>query len=500
MGGIPGFMIAGTGSGSGKTSWTLGLIAALRRKGLAVQPFKSGPDYIDPGLHSIVAGRFSRNLDTRLIPSRRLKSLYASACTGADVAIAEAVMGYYDGSGVGNAAGSGWSLARTLSLPVALIVDISGTYTSAAATALGFLHYRRPSRIAGILLNRAGSESHYRLAKAPVEDATGLPVLGWLPQDPSLALPERHLGLVAGAEVEGFDTTVSALADRIGANVDLDRLLAMAATAGDAGPVDLSWIGTPPRPQGSSLEPHDLSGRARPVIAVARDEAFTFYYQDNLDILERLGARLVFFSPLADTALPEGANALYLGGGYPELHAQALGANSAMRDSIRRAITGGLPTFAECGGYMYLCRSFDGPDGTPAEGVGVVPGDARMKGHFMALGYHEGVTLADTAFARRGERLLGHCFHWSSIENRTDDQHALDLRRASGKNRDTSRPPERDGFCRDALFASYLHIHFATHPAFARRFVKASLAYSGAFAHSDAFTHSGAPGQAAGIP
>ncbi len=457
-------MIAATHSGAGKTSWTLGILAALARRGLSVQPFKAGPDYIDPSLHSLLSASPSRNLDTRLVSGPRIRALFRAHAAKADISLVEGVMGYYDGAGPHDDSGSGASLARLLDLPVFLIIDISGTSSSAAAMALGFIRYRRPSRIAGFLLNRAGSEAHYRLVRESVEMATRLPVLGYLPADRAICLPERHLGLVSGAENAEFSRIAGRLADSVEEHVDLDAILAIARSAVDPG-------------AGSRESFLRASFPSLPVarIAVARDEAFSFYYEDNFDILRRLGAELVFFSPLRDAALPEACTGLYLGGGYPELHAADLEANIAMRKAIRDFADAGCPVFAECGGYMYLMDSIVVGDGSAWSMAGVFRGRAIMGERQAALGYHDAVLQRDCILGRAGDRLVGHRFHWSRIEAGT----AAGPGYEAGAAILVSRPggePLPDGLVRKAVFASYLHIHFASDPAPARNFIKACAA------------------------
>ncbi len=477
MASFPRFMIAATHSGAGKTSWTLGILAALVRRGLRVQPFKAGPDYIDPGLHSLVAGRPSRNLDTRLVSESRLRALFRSNAAEADLSLVEGVMGYYDGSGPHDDSGSGASLARLLGLPVFLIIDISGTSSSAAAVALGFVKYRRNSRIAGFLLNRAGSERHYHLTKGPIEEATGLPVLGWLPADSSMALPGRHLGLVAGNENSGFDRVVGRLAAVVERCVDLDSMLAIAHAVPDPKAGSRESFLRSRRSAGNAAS----RGTGAPIrIAVARDEAFSFYYQDNFDILGRLGAELCFFSPLRDEALPEDCRGLYLGGGYPELYAATLESNIAMRAAIRNFTDSGAPVFAECGGYMYLMDAIVGTDGVAHPMAGVLRGKAIMGKKQAALGYYDAILRRDCPLGKTGDRLSGHCFHWSRIEadsgSSTDGVSGITIAVPALLLSKPDGTAFTDGLARDSVFASYLHIHFAGNPEPARNFLRASAA------------------------
>ena len=467
---LPRLCVASASSGAGKTSFTLGLLRALGGRGLRVQAFKSGPDYIDPGLHAMVGGRPSANLDTRLMDEETVLALFAARAATADISIVEGAMGYFDGDGSGR--GSSAELASLLKSPVLLLLDLRASAESAAALALGFVSYRRPSRIAGFVLNRVGGEGHARSAARAIEKATGLPVLGYIPKDPGLSLPERHLGLVSGGENPAFEKSVATMARAIEANCDLESVLRLARVAPRL-PADLPLPWGGPRSEGGGE-----ASLFRPRIAVARDEAFSFYYDDNFEALRGFGADLAFFSPLADSRLPEGSAGLYLGGGYPELHAAALGGNKAMREAIFAAGRSGLPILAECGGYMYLTEAIEDLEGGSSPGVGLVPGRARMTRGRVALGYHEGLVLRPSPFVAEGEILRGHCFHWSRIEGLDESRAAIELRKPATGSGGGKSPLALDGYCGEAIFASYLHIHFASHPALARDFVGACARYA----------------------
>ncbi len=462
MAAFPRLCVAASSSGAGKTSVTLGLLRALSRRGLAVRPFKVGPDYIDPGLHALACGSPSHNLDSRLMDREAILSIFSARASGADLAVIEGVMGYFDGDGSGR--GSTAELAAMLRTPVVLLLDLRASAESAAAVALGFVRYRRPSRIAGFILNRTAGGKHYESAKAAVERATGLPVFGCLPKDTKASLPERHLGLVSGGENPAFEGAVDALADALELNCDLDALLAAARRAPPLPPgPPLPWLRASQGRGASEAGP-------QPLIAVARDEAFSFYYEDNLNALRDLGATLAFFSPLHDGELPEGSDGLYLGGGYPELYARALSENVAMRASIRSAAASGLPIFAECGGYLYLTERFRTGNGEELPMAGVVPGTAIMTGGIVALGYHEAETLAES-FVPAGTLLDGHCYHWSHVEGADASRAAITLAKPG-------KAAEPDGFASPSLFASYLHMHFAGQPGFARAFADACRGYA----------------------
>ena len=457
-------VIAAASSGAGKTSFTLGLLGALRARGLRVGAFKAGPDYIDTQLHAAVLGRPSRNLDIRLMGSGAVLASLARNGSGNALSVIEGVMGLYDGSTLGSSTAD---LAVLTSSPVILLVDASASAESAGAVALGFASYRRDVRLAAVVLNRIAGEGHYRSARDSVAKATGLPVLGYLPSDPALALPERHLGLVEPGDSPDFGRATAALAAAVEAHVDLDALIAVAESAPSldaAGPAA-------PRREGAGGAA-GAGGRAVRV-AVARDPAFSFYYEDNFDAMRDSGLEPVFFSPLADSALPPDSSGLYLGGGYPELHAASLGRNVAMCDSIRRAAEAGLPVFAECGGYLYLLGSLEDLEGSPHPGCGILPGRARMGKGLAALGYREGRTRRASVLGPAGTVLSGHVFHVSTVEGA---EGILSLRPPAEV---ASPAPELDGSARGSVFGSYLHLHFAKNPEALAGFAAACRAFGG---------------------
>lgn len=463
---FPRIVIAASSSGTGKTTLAAGLMAAFRRRGLRVQPFKAGPDYIDPGFHTLAAGRESRNLDTRLMPRSALAEIFRRAAGDADLSIIEGVMGLFDGAGPLDERGSTAHLAKILRAPTVVLLDIRSMARSAGALALGFQVFDRRVPLAGFILNRAGSPNHLHTAKTAVENAVGLPVFGGLPADPSLSLPERHLGLVpawearSSAEAAGrWREYISSLADRIEAAVDMDALLAAARSAPE-----------PPR-AGTRLF-GGITGRrkAGTRIAYALDDAFHFYYPDNLDILRRYGAEPVPFSPLRDSALPPDIRGLYLGGGYPELHAQALSSNTGMLTAIRSAAREGMPVLAECGGYMYLSRSIKTFDGRSFPMAGLLPVRALMGKKLGALGYQDAVLLSPCFLGSPGESCPGHVFHYSVTEtvDETGETPAPLFRLEK-----PGREARTDGIAAFNIAASYLHIHFASRPLWAKRFVDA---------------------------
>jgi cobyrinic acid a,c-diamide synthase len=432
-----GLVVAGTGSGVGKTTVTLGLMGALRRKGLAVAPFKAGPDFIDPGLHRLAAGRPSRNLDTWMMAPGALAAAFARGCAGADVAVVEGVMGLFDGA-LGRAeAGTTAHLAKRLGLPVVLVVDARGMAGSAAAVVKGFACLDPRLTLAGVVLNRVASDSHLGFLKDAIEGRAGVPVLGHLMRDEGLAIPERHLGLTT-AEDLGPGGPLDVMAERMAAGVDLDRLLALAAPCG-GGEVSLPRV---PRP------------RLR--LGVARDVAFCFCYPDTLERLAEAGVAAVPFSPLADPALPPDLDGLYLPGGYPELHAAALAANAPMRAAVAKAAGAGLPVYAECGGLMYLSRGIHDAEGAFHPMCGVLPAECRMGTRRAALGYREVTVTEAGPLGPAGARLKGHEFHYSQIDAdalaRAGVATTLSLARRGGGS------PQAEGWRVGRTWATYAHV------------------------------------------
>lgn len=454
----PRIVLAGTNSGSGKTTVTMGIAAALSSRGLAVQPFKAGPDYIDPGFHSTAAGRPCRNLDTMLLPGGRLLELFSRSAASADIAVIEGVMGLFDGAGALDERGSTAHLAKVLAAPVVLVVNGKAMARSAAALVAGFAGFDRTVPVKAVIFNNLGSEGHYRILREAVETETGIPVLGYLPRCGSIALPERHLGLTPAAEhgsVAELTDTVRRLTEE---HIDVDRLIALAASAPDLPAFRPSIFTSPP------------AAEAR--IAVALDEAFHFYYRDNLDILEHLGAVLLPFSLLRDRDLPARTEGIYIGGGFPEEFAAPLAGNTSIREAIRSAAEGGLPVLAECGGLMYLAERLEDRQGEVHLMAGVFPGVTRMGKRLQALGYCTGRLERSVLPGGQGTALKGHLFHWSLYDTEGND-HLLSLRL------EKNGTVFRDGPALRNAFASYLHLHFGTNPAPAKRFLRTAARRAG---------------------
>ena len=440
---LPRLVIAAPASGHGKTTVATGLMAALRRTGHTVSGHKVGPDYIDPGYHSLATGRPGRNLDPHLVGEERLVPLLLHGARGADVAIVEGVMGLYDGQIGGDGFASTAHVARVTQSPVVLVVDVSHASRSIAATVHGMVTWNPTVRVVGVILNKAGSQRHADEVIRALE-STGLPVLGTLFRDDGIVAPSRHLGLIPADERDDAVAAVDRLAERIAGTIDLEAVvrLAQAASALDTRPWD-------------PAEEIQLVGGGR--VALAGGRAFTFRYAETTELLEAAGCEVISFDPLHDESLPEGTTGLYLGGGFPEMHAAGLSANESLRASIRAAVDAGMPTAAECAGLLYLCRSVDG-----APMVGSIDADARMTPR-LTLAYRTAVAPADHLLAPAGTRVTGHEFHRTTVE---PTGHAAWVTQAGPM-----------GFATDSLHASYLHTHWAGYPAMAARFAQAAARF-----------------------
>ncbi|MEW6725647.1 MAG: cobyrinate a,c-diamide synthase [Bacillota bacterium] len=449
---VPRLLVASPSSGQGKTTLTLGLLRALRRRGLAVQPFKAGPDYIDPGHHTRAAGRASRNLDTWLIGDEASRELFQRAVAGTDIAVLEGVMGLYDGLGDGTTRASSAELAKMLRAPVILVVDISRQGASAAAVVLGFKALDPEVHVAGVILNRAGSARHAGLVTEAVARYCRVPVLGVIPREEKLKIPERHLGLFTGAEGD-WETVYERLADIVEQHVDLAVLQRLAGTA-PALPRVNPWI----------FAGDASAGTVR--VGVARDEAFSFLYADNLDILRHHGAEPIFFSPLHDDRLPHGCALLYFGGGYPELYAGALASNRAMLTAVRSYAAAGGRIYGECGGLIYLGEGLTDLEGRYHPMAGLLPVRAGMAGRRLSLGYVVARALYDNLILRAGEEVRGHVFHYSEADPAPGSRACLTVRQAYGTQ------ARKEGWQAGSVFGSYLHLHFASARQVLQRLLK----------------------------
>ncbi len=445
----PAVVIAGVRSGVGKTTIATGIMGALTRRGYRVQPFKAGPDYIDPSYHQLACGVPSRNLDTWLIPHPSVVELYQRASAKGQISVVEGVMGVFDGHSSLSEDGSTAELAKLLNAPVILVADAAKVARSVAAEVLGYQRFDPELRLAGVILNGVGGPRHLEFCQPQVEATTGLPVLGYLPRREELVQPERHLGLIPTVEGTVVREWYDTLINQVEETIDLDRLVQLAATSS-------------PSPAQPNLYPAAAQPK-RTVIASARDQAFSFYYQDSLDLLEAWGAELAPFSPLEDERLPAGAGGVYIGGGFPEMFARELSANRPMRMSILEAAERRLPVYAECGGLMYLGQSLSDLEGVHYPMVGAIPVVTSMVGRNLHLGYREVESCSDSPILRRGQRVRGHEFHWSVLGQPAEPEQSV--------YRVIDQDERPEGFQVGSVWASYIHIHLGSDPSLARRFV-----------------------------
>ncbi|HBR21258.1 MAG TPA: cobyrinate a,c-diamide synthase [Nitrospiraceae bacterium] len=503
-----GFIIAGTHSGCGKTTITLGLLAALKKKGLKVQPFKAGPDFIDSGIHRLVTGRYSRNLDIWMCGEEYVKECFYKYSADADLAIVEGVMGMYDGEY------STAKLAGLLNLPVFLVVDAYGMAESAGAVVKGFREYGSEFRvksyelretdskfkiqssklqtpnsklyIAGVIFNRVASDNHFKRLKDSAQDVT---VLGYLPRDLDFEIPHRHLGLTVAEENPLTEKNIGRLADAVLRYIDIDRIVELTNASivpsfplvgnhsSSEGLRTSRYDSQPSRNDNNHSPIHPFTHS--PIIAIAYDKAFCFYYEDNLDLLKNAGAEIITFSPLSDSVIPDTADAIYIGGGYPELYARELSENTSMMKSINDWAIPGKPIYAECGGLMYLSKGIYDFNANFFEMAGVFPFETEMKKGRSHLGYREIILKEDCILGKKGNELKGHEFHYSEIRNSAEAQkrrsaegnveerlkHAYSVTNGSGK----ELQPEGYRICN--TLASYIHIHFGSDSEIAWNFL-----------------------------
>lgn len=524
---IPRIVVAGTQSGVGKTSMTLGLVAALRRRGLRVQTFKAGPDYLDPTYLAIASGRPCYNLDGWMTGADYVRELFCRVCVDADVAVVEGVMGLFDGADPATLEGSTAEIALWIEAPVVLVVDAHGMSRSFAAAVHGFSSFIPEVRVGGVIANRCGSERHAQWLSESLKSAALPPLLGAVRRGALPELRSRHLGLVTADPERLQEETLNKLADAVESAVSLDELLQTARNAKafsrtkarrhegeNTDPDSQSTIYHPPSTPDSPVSEELLTRRRKDAktsfgsaslpasrgsagaspshlrstihdpqftsasprsalrLGLARDEAFHFYYPDNLDALEREGCELVPFSPLRDQVLPAGLHGLYIGGGYPEAHAEALAANSGMLDAIRQFSAGGGVIYGECGGLMYLSEGIEALDGKRHRLLGLLPAWTRMREKRQSLGYVEVTLTRDCLLGRTGERLRGHEFHYSELIGVPEGwETAYELRYRRSDN------TVAEGFQRGSVLASYAHIHFASQPRAVAHFVNCLKEY-----------------------
>ncbi len=459
---MPRLILAGDRSSAGKTTISTGVMSLLRERGLSVQPFKVGLDYIDPGYHSLVTGRQGENLDGFLMGEPAIAEAFQHSAEGADVAVIEGVRGLYEGLEALSDVGSTAQIAKILKAPVVLVVDAQSITRSTAALVKGYKDFDRGVSIRGVILNKVGSDRHAEKARLAIQKYTGIEVLGAIPRNKGMSLTMRHLGLIPAREgvsrVGDFDARISKIKAIIREHVDVDRLLEIARSAPKL------------RPGKQDIFVREKEAGVR--VGVALDEAFNFYYKDNIDLLKLKGAEVIYFSPLHDREIPE-ADGLILGGGYPELFAGELSENSSMRKSIAEASRNGMPIYGECGGMMYLMKALEDEAGRRHEMVGAMEGIASMK-HIRHIGYVAGQFEKDTPIGMKGSFFKGHEFHYSII---TDVPPGA--RFAYRMDRGIGIKDGLDGMLVNNTLGSYTHLHAASYLPFARNFVESCAEYKG---------------------
>lgn len=445
------FVLAGTGSGVGKTTFTIGIMRALMKRGLTVQGFKCGPDYIDPTYHTAVTKRSSRNIDSFMMSEDVVRTIVARNSIDSDVSIIEGVMGFYDGKSPLSNEGSAAHISAITSSPVILIVNAASMARSVAAIVKGFQQLDENAHIVGVIANQLGSKSHFEIIKTAIEYECKVPVLGYLQKGAVPALPSRHLGLVPAIERGELDSYFDELADAIEATVDLNLLLQVTKAA------ELEQTSRIFESQDNTEEIH---------LAVAKDAAFNFYYEENFELLKANGAKLYFFSPLENEPVPEQAQGLYIGGGFPEEFAEKLAQNELAKNSIKQAIDKGIPTLAECGGFMYLTEEIFNREGNGYKMLGVIPGIVRMQDKLAALGYREITGVEGNFLIGEQELAKGHEFHYSIYEGNHETPAYFTKGRFGAK---------QEGYSKGNLVAGYTHFHFASNPQLVKNWLAACL-------------------------
>jgi len=454
-------MIAGTNSGVGKTTVTLGIMSALVSKGIKVQGFKTGPDYIDPSHHKFVTENASRNLDTWMMSDGVCRELFERSAINADISVIEGVMGLYDGSIDSTGHGSTAHLARVLKTPVILVISAKGIAQSAGAVVMGYKEIDNDVNLSGVIVNNIASHSHYDCIKRSIEETCSVPVLGYLNKDKDITIPERHLGLVPSEENIDHSNLYEKLGEMVLETIDIDGLLKVARLAGAFPDYDKSIF-------------RDRNGALHVNLAIAKDNAFCFYYQDDIELFEALGAKIKYFSPLHDKCIPDDVDGIFIGGGFPELNAGKLMENETMRESILDAHINGTIIYGECGGMMYLLEKLIDCDGRSFKMCGVLSGSSRMENKRQGLGYNIVEATCDNVICKRGDTFRAHEFHWSKLLDVPDDTvFAYKTRKTNGKQ------SRADGICRKNILASYTHVHFSSNPELAKNILSAMVKTSG---------------------
>jgi cobyrinic acid a,c-diamide synthase len=445
---IKGFVIAAPASGAGKTTLSLALMALFRQRGVKVQPFKCGPDFIDPGHHARLCGRAARNLDGWMLDARTNRRIFDTAAQKADISIVEGVMGLFDGATGRSSVASTAEIANLLNLPVILVVDASSMARSAAALVLGFETFDPKLKIAGVIFNKVGGEAHTRLLREAVHESCSSMLLGCFPRNEKIRIPERYLGLRTAEENFLTEEAISMLGDMAARNIDVEGLLASLPEIRPTSNGEISQVPCEVR------------------IGVARDRAFCFYYEDNLDALRAWGAEIVEFSPLKDRRLPPRLDALYVGGGYPELYAGELSDNRPMLEAIRTFGEDGGPVYGECGGLMLLGKEIVDRDGRSFPMTGLLPLRVEMTERLVKFGYAEVRLTTKSLWGQAGALARGHSFHCSKISEAGTTGRNYCVRYS------LSNLEEEEGFRRKNVLASYIHLHFLSNRDISASIVK----------------------------
>lgn len=448
----PRIMIAAPHSGGGKTTLTMGLLQLFANRKLAPAAFKCGPDYIDPLFHRRVVGAKSGNLDLFFTDMSTTKALFAEGSQGAGIAVLEGVMGYYDGMHVSDTEASSYDVARATETPTILVIDVHGASLSIAALIKGFATFRVDSNIRGVILNKC-KKSLYEYLAPSLEEQTGIKLLGYVPENEGFAIESRHLGLLMADEIIDLKERLQSLSATLEETIDIEALFAIARSA-----------------PSFTYEPNQIVPvtSTKPVLAIAKDRAFSFYYEENLNMLEALGVKLVEFSPLSDSALPSGTCGIYLGGGYPELFGRELSENKAMNQALRTAFSQKIPLIAECGGFMYLQEALFDSEGNRWPMLGVLDGESQNEQALKQFGYITVTAEHDNLYGKKGESIRGHEFHyWHSDANGSDYW--------------AEKPKRKTGWpcmiANDHMVAGFPHLYYPSNPAYARRFVEAMTCY-----------------------
>lgn len=450
QGQMPRVLIAGTHSGSGKTTITMGLLKLLSRK-YNVQPFKVGPDYIDPMFHSHITGNPCRNLDSFMLDESTIPYLFHEQAKNVDYAIVEGVMGLFDGANVQSEIGSTAHIAKLLNCPVILVIDAKGMSKSAVAMLKGYADFDKDLKVTGVIFNNVGSDYHYKILEEAVNTYTNCIPLGYLRKDPSFTLPSRHLGLVPSSEVGELDSMLEHLADAMEETINVDGLLALFKDS------ELNLY---------SYEEPDLSPIGSFHVAVAYDEAFNFYYADNIDLLKKLGGEITYFSPLADKEVPH-CDLLYLGGGFPEMFAKALEDNVSMRQDIKRKLEDNLHCIAECGGYMYLTDTITDLEDRTYDMVGLIKGHSSMTGRLQRFGYACLELGEDCLYGQQGDHIQVHEFHRSIVQLQEEYKKFYSMSKKRGEHVRTWL----EGVMVNNTMAGYPHLHWYSNPDLIQKFI-----------------------------